>query len=145
MNTKPHYPCLEKLDSMEFLIRLLLFHFELPALRSLYSFMGKLSKQTKLLSSKLLLTQLFLTYQNRSWCKNSIRNDCSSGLKYLRKPKAELNRIGMSLPSYLIKNHREVVKCCLPACNCVCRLRMKDLHLKEYTLSSLHNQAYSCH
>lgn len=46
MNTKPPYPGLENLDSIEFLIRLLLFHFGLPTPKSPYSFMGKLSKQS---------------------------------------------------------------------------------------------------
>lgn len=69
----------------------------------------------------------------------------SKYLQYLSKFKVELNRIGTSFPLHLIKRHREVGKCCLPAYNCVVRLQMKDIHLKEYTAWSLYNQAYSCH
>lgn len=100
MNTKPPYPGLEKLDIMEFLFWIVNTQISLQLHRK--------TKQAELFSSKLLLIQVVLTYQNRLWYKNSIRNDCSPGLKYLRKLKAELNRVGMSFPLHLITSHREV-------------------------------------
>lgn len=103
MNTKPPYPRLEKLDSMEAFT----FSFWIANTQISLQLHGK-TKQAELFSSKFLLTQLVLTYQNRLWYKNSIRNDCSPSLKYLRKLKAELNRIVMSFPLHLIKNPREV-------------------------------------
>lgn len=46
MNMNPSYLCPEKVDSMELLIRLLLFHFGLPSPKSPYNFMGTLRKQS---------------------------------------------------------------------------------------------------